>query len=203
MFLNNGSNTPTVDTTETEEFSTSKAPITATNPGHLYAVVGVFFSHYCLSPTEFASTSIVTRIFQNGEVDYGTSCQNGTRSTTPQQEVGEEAGERSITRNSNNNNTGVVDNLYVKYALGPRCSIWSIPEPTDANTTTFYSLELVQPLTSNPDVACVFNKGVQPIDANTPSNSGARAAVLVAGAWNRVHMVLMVLFSIVVVACFC
>lgn len=181
---------------ETREITPTNAPATDAKPGNLYALIGVFFSHYCLSPTNFASTSAVTRIFNNGTIDYGTACQNGTRNSTQQQQ-----GEAP---SDNGGSSGGVEVLNVEYAQGPNCNIWSSPDPTDVFTTENFSLELVQPLSSDPETACVFAQELEPpvVDTETPSNSGNRVVVVV-GAMSRVKIAMTVLSSFAVVAYFC
>ena len=117
---------------------TATSTSNSTTKGNLFAVVGIFFSHDCMTTTEFVSTSMVTRIFNNGTIDYGTACQNGTRDNST----------------SNSINNGIGDILRVDYSQGPNCTIYSAPEPTDALTTRKFALEFVQPLNSNPNTQC-------------------------------------------------
>jgi hypothetical protein len=149
-----------------------------TQIGNLYAIVGLFFSHDCLSMNNFVSTSIVTRVFNSGFIDYGTACQNGTRNTTQD---------------------GKTTELFVDYAQGPNCTIYSAPEPTDAATTEKFFLELVQPLASNPKTECEYVMDLTRADGATPPSSNA-AGELGDFALSRVKISVMILASLAVVA---
>jgi hypothetical protein len=142
------------DTSTNINSTSNSTTTTEKRTGTLYSAVGIFFSHDCLSPTNFVSTSMVSRIFDNGFIDYGTACQNGTRTNSTTQDQ-------------------MTFFLNVDYSQGPNCTIYSAPEATDPLTTVKYSLEMIQPLSSNPSTECISAQEAES-DTNPSTSASAR-----------------------------
>ena len=113
---------------------------------------------------------MLTRVFNNGKLDYASACQNGTRIPGP----------------------NGIDTVIIEYGQGPNCTIYSIPDPTDAITTEIFTFQFVEPLSSNPSTECVYQTELE------PSATNGSVAVFVKGQVIRaVVMVVVTMLALV------